>query len=314
ALAALALTLPVLAGWAMLAWETRTRANAGYDAYKLLAVFYPGLLAGLAGWLAAARHASTRGQRVAGLCAAAVLAGNLLVAGEARRELMHAPLQVTRQLREVARLERDPRVASLNLLVDDFWSRLWANAFLLRKPQYFPTHTYEGRRNTPLRGQWDLRDTPLRTLPFAAEDFIIVNGRFDAVRVGAAGRVQAEFAADGWRQEETDGHEHWRWTAERGRVWVRNNTGRPIVASLRLRVLGVTPRTLRLVRDGTVLGAAKLGATVQEVVLPELELPAGISPLDLETVEPPVLPPGGNDPRRLSVALYGFELRARRFR
>ena len=314
ALAALALTLPVLAGWAMLAWESRVRANASYDAYKLLAVFYPGLLAGLACWLAAVQRSSMRVQRVAGICIAVVLAGNLLVAGEARRAMMHAPLRVTRQLREVGRLENDARVVSLNMRIDDFWSRLWANAFLLRKPQYFATHTYEGRLDTPLRGQWDLRDTPLRTLPFAAEDFIIINGRFDAVRVGAAGRLEAEFAGAGWLREENDGNEHWRWTAERGRVWVRNGTDRRMIAALRLRVTGVTPRTLRLMRDGTVLLETKLGPAMQEITLPELELPPGISPLDFETVEPPVLPPGGKDSRRLAVALYGFELRARRFR
>jgi hypothetical protein len=50
-LSALALTLPVLAGWGLLVWEARTRANASYDAYKLLAVFFPGVLAGLTCWL-----------------------------------------------------------------------------------------------------------------------------------------------------------------------------------------------------------------------------------------------------------------------
>lgn len=314
ALTAVALTVPVLVGWAILAWEARTRTNASYDAYKLLAVFQPGLLIGLFCGLAAAQRGSRTTQRVASLCAILVLVGNLVVAVASQRQMARAPLRVTAQLREVGRLEENPRVESLNMRIDDFWSRLWANAFLLRKPQYFPTHTYEGRLNTPLRGTWDLRDTPLRTLPFAAEDFVAINSRFDAVRVGAAGQVAAEFAADGWQREEQAGNQRWRWAAEHGRVWVRNPTEQGIVATLRVNVLGVTPRTLRLRRDGVVLFETKLGATVQEVVVPALDLPPGISPIDFETVEPPVRPPGGGDARQLSVALFDFELRALHFR
>jgi len=34
--------------------------------------------------------------------------------------------------------------------------RLWANALLLRKNQYFEIHSYEGRGATALKGEWDL--------------------------------------------------------------------------------------------------------------------------------------------------------------
>jgi hypothetical protein len=114
ALAALALVLPVVAGWGLLAWETRVRTNASYDAYKILSVFYPGLLAGLACWLAVA------GRRLAGALLTLLLAANLMVALDFRRQMSTPPLRVDRRLAALAQLESDPRVTSLNMTVEDF--------------------------------------------------------------------------------------------------------------------------------------------------------------------------------------------------
>lgn len=314
ALTALALTLPVLGGWGILAWESNTRPNASYDAYKLLSVFQPGLLAGLFCGLVAAQRSSRTANVLASTCAGLVLFWNVALAAESRGQFAHAPLQVTPQLRDLSQLENNPRVESLNMRIDDFWARLWANALLLKKPQYFLTHSYEGRLNTPLRGTWDLRDTPLRTLPFAAEDFIIVNARFDAVRVGAPGRMVAEFAASDWQREETDRNQRWRWADERARIWITNPSDQTVVATLRLKVRAITPRTLRIMRVDAVLHEEKLNSTVQELVLASIELPPGISPVDLVSLEPTASSSVINDERSLSVALYNFELRALRYR
>ncbi len=77
----LALVVPVLLGWSLLAWETRVRANASYDAYKFISVFYPGLLAGLCCWLAAVRQSSRWVQGGAGLILAAIVMANVWVGG-----------------------------------------------------------------------------------------------------------------------------------------------------------------------------------------------------------------------------------------
>lgn len=307
--AAAALVVPVIAGWGVLAWESRVRANASYDAYKLLAVFLPGLLAGWGGGLATWAQSGRRWAR-GGLWVgfAAVLAANLWAAAEFRRAMAHPPLRVDRQLAALASLERDAQVTSLNLRVEDFWSRLWANAFLLRKPQYFATHTYEGRRNTELKGAWDLSDSLLRALPVAAEDFRIVNERFHAVRVAAPGRIEAGFGA-GWQPEERAGGERWRWSGGEGRLELVNPAARPVRATLRLRVHGLGPRALRVQLGGRELARQALDGTLQTVNLGEIALPPGRTVVTFTSVEPPVAP-GAGDARLLALALHGFELRA----
>src|SRR5260370_4885521 len=100
-----------------------------------------------------------------------ILATNVLLAREFRRQMAAPPLRVDRSLVELGRLEQDDRITSLNMVVEDYWSRLWANAFLLRKAQYFAIHTYEGRLNTALRGEWNLSDSVLHLAPLRAEDF-----------------------------------------------------------------------------------------------------------------------------------------------
>lgn len=299
-LAALALVLPVVAGWGILAWESRLRANASYDAYKLLAVFYPGLLAGLLCWLAVPRR------RAAGVLLMLILAANLWVAADFRRQMSAPPLRVDRRLAGLAQLESDPRVGSLNLLIEDYWSRLWANAFLLRKPQYFAIHTYEGRLNTALKGEWDLRDSLLRTVPLADGDMIQVNERFYAVRVAAPGRMQAGFA-DGWHPAESNGADRWRWSGGAGRILVTNPADRPVQARLSLRVRALVPGPLELRLEQHSAGVRALDGSLQEVSFEHLLFQPGNTVVTL--VGGAGVVPGAGDGRTLSFALYGFELR-----
>lgn len=304
ALAALALVLPVVAGWGLLAWETRVRTNASYDAYKILSVFYPGLLAGLACWLAVA------GRRLAGALLTLLLAANLMVALDFRRQMSTPPLRVDRRLAALAQLESDPRVTSLNMTVEDFWSRLWANAFLLRKPQYFAIHTYEGRLNTPLKGEWDLRDSLLRTAPLAEDDLIRVNELFHAVRVAASGRLQAGFDR-GWHPEEKGGGGRWRWSDGAGRILVTNPSSRPLQARLSVRVRALAPGSLELRLEQHSAGVRTLDGLLQELVFEHLLFQPGNTVVTL--AGPAGAPPGGGDDRHLSFALHDFELRSLAF-
>lgn len=305
--AALALVLPVLLGWSVLAWEARERAHASYDAFKILSVFYPGLLAGLCCWLPAAAGAGPGLRRLAAAALGLLLVANLGVALAFHRQMSHPPLRADRQLAEVGRLEQEPRVASLNMLIDDYWSRLWANAFLLRKPQYFQVHTYEGRLNTPLKGEWNLSDSFLRLLPLQPEDRIVVNPRFHATRVAAPGLVLGEFA-DGWYAEEKDSADRWRWSGGAGRLVLTNPAVVPVEVSLRLQVRAVTPRRLEVRLGDTVVAVQPLDEQRQEVVVERLWLAPGRHVLTLDGAGP--LAGGPGDPRRLAVALYAFELRA----
>lgn len=310
ALAALALVLPVLGGWGLLVWETKVRANASYDAFKLFSVFYPGLVAGLAGALVVTWRARQAWLRWAGAgLLVLALAGSLRLTVLYARQMAVPPLRVDRFLLELRRLEAMPRVTSLNLRVEKFWSRLWANALLLRKPQYFLTHTYEGRLNTPLRGEWDLSDSLLRSVPLREPDFVDVNPQFHAVRVAAPGRVDLAFGA-GWHEPEALGASRWRWSGGTASIRVFNPSSQPQSVDLQLRV-----RSLERCRLLVELGDARmrprvLNGNIQRIDYEDIVLPPGASTLMLLTDLPPGRG-GEGDARPLAVALYDLVVKAR---
>jgi len=306
-LSALALTLPVLAGWGLLVWEARTRANASYDAYKLLAVFFPGVLAGLTCWLG--NPLRPAGRRIVLSLVLMVLLANGWVAWQFARQMAEPPLRVDRSLLDLRRLESMPQLASLNIRIEDFWSRLWANAFLLRKPQYFPTHSYEGRLNTPLRGEWDLSDSLLRSRLGRETDYIEINSQFHAVRVQAPGRVDLAYGP-GWHAPEGTGPNRWRWSDGPAVITVVNRSTQPVTVSLALQV-----RALRQTRLWLELEAARIGppqvldGSIQNLKYGEVVLPPGTSTLVLRPEEPAGRGSAG-DARLLALALYGLTVEA----
>ena len=309
ALAALALTVPVLAGWSLLMWESRVRANASYDAFKLLSVFYPGLLVGLTCGLAGPMRPA--GRRAAWGLGLVVLAANIWVAGQFARQMAEPPLRVDRGLLELRRLERMPRVASLNMQIEDYWSRLWANAFLLRKPQYFSIHTYEGRLNTALKGEWDVSDSLLRSLPAAENDFLEINPQFHVARAAAPGRVRLAFGS-GWHEQEGSGLNRWRWSSGPAVITISNPAPQPVSATLVLRVRALQRSRLELELGDARLGPARgLNGNIQRLEYREVVLPPGASVLILRVDEPPGRGDSG-DPRALAVALYELTVRAER--
>lgn len=305
-LAALALVLPVIFGWAVLAWESRVRANASYDAFKIFSVFYPGLLIGLCCWVPAASRARSGSRWVAAGLLGLLLAANLAAAWKFHLTMANPPLRTDRSLTEVGKLEQEPRIASLNIRVEDYWSRIWANAFLLRKPQYFLTHTYEGRLNTALKGEWNLSDSFLYQIPLHAEDLIVLNTRFHAERVTAPGFVQTGFA-DGWYAEESGGDRRWRWSQGKGDIVLINPADGPVRAALSLEVRAVSPRHLEIRLNEQVAAASDLDGTYQKIVVHDFLVPPGRTVLSL--ISNGNTGPNPADSRRLSVALYAFELR-----
>jgi len=305
--ASLALVVPVMVGWTMLARESRVRANASYDAYKLVAVFLPCLLAGLLAWLPTLRWKTFAVRAAAAFLMTVVLVFNLSRDEHFRRQMAVPPLRVTRNISELELLEKDDRFSSFNMLVDDYWSRLWANAFLLKRPQYFLTHSYEGRHDTPLRGEWNLSDSLLHSVPVRPEDFVQFNSRFFLARVAAPGLMQLDYG-DGWYAEERSGPRRWRWCDGNGRIVATNPTEKPVRVRLRLLLQAFLSRDLTLKLNEQSLSNRSVDkSSVQVVEFESFYLPPGQSTL---TLAGDYGVPGGGDDRKLAFALYGFEMRA----
>lgn len=305
ALSALALVLPVAAGCCILAWESLGRANASYDAFKLLSVFYPGLLAGVfAGFAAGWRTWPARG---AALFALVVLAVNLTRAEDMREKMSRPPLRVEKHLVALGRIESMPQVTSLNLRIDRYWARLWADAFLLRKPHYFEMPTYEGRNVTELRGEWDLRYAILRVEPASAGDEIAVDENFQLVRAAAVAGYRIEFGA-GWNARENFGTDEWRWSKGGGEIRIVTPAGPVRTMVLRLRAEGLHPRDrLEITLNGTRVAAAQLGPTIADLGPWPVALPPGESRLTLVNLDAG-RPAGQTDPRTLGVGLHTMVL------
>lgn len=271
--------LTVAGGWAVLAWESRVRANASYDAFKVVTVFLPLVVPVLFLWVGQARGTSAR---FAGALAAAWIVAIAFPIARIHERMISTTLRVTPPLLAVQRLEEMPRVSSINVLIDDFWSRLWANALLLRKPQYFLTHTYEARRNTELKGAWDLRDGLIQSLPRNSRHGVALNPRFHAVQSDTPGLVSMEFG-DGWHPMEQAGNGRWRWSAgSRGEFNLINpgDADRAVRLVLRLRVAGRAKLALRL--DGKLVARRPVGGDWVDWEIAEMRVPAGTSRLSVE--------------------------------
>ncbi len=216
---------PVLLGYVVLLLRpAQFGSNANYDAYKLFAVFYPGLLAAACYWVTLAAS-GWRGLRfLVGSVALGLIVGEWHSVHRFRQAMANPDLVVDRDLIQLGRIEAMPQVDSLNMRLGYplMWERLWANGFLLRKPQYFLTHTYEGRLNTPLRGDWDL-DGGLIAVRLPDGDSIAVNGRYSVERVGSPGYFRAELG-EGWYAEERlpRSTTRWQWTADRAALVLTN--------------------------------------------------------------------------------------------
>jgi hypothetical protein len=305
--AAVAFVVPVVAGWAILSLESRVRANASYDAYKILGVFLPELIVGLWACVGAVGRLGRAAAAFVGVGMGTVLVGNLYADQVFARAMAQPPLRVERHLLELSALESDARFRSFNMLLDDFWSRLWGNALLLRKEQFFPTHSYEARKDTPLDGEWNLRDQLLRALPERAEDFSVVNRMFYLVRADCD---QMRFSfGEGWHAQERDRALRWRWSSSEAEIHVENSNGAASTCELRLEVRAPRPRTVKVRLNNVEVAQFEVGVDAAEVALAVIVFPVGRSQLRFETDADVG---GPDDARRLGFSLNGFESRVLR--
>jgi len=302
---ALALSLPAIAGYLILLVRGMLAGtNASYDAYKLLSVFHPGVLAALclAGlWLG--RQDWRRW--IAASLMLTLFALNASAALGFLQRMWKAPLRVDHVLTQLRSIEKMDAVASVNMLIPDFWERLWANAFLLKKPQYFESYTYEGRRNTALRGEWNLVGGLIHVMSPNPGDTIRINARYRLHRAATAPKLNARFGP-GWYNAERHLSTRWRWSAGNSVIILDSQEGRRrIKGSFRAR--GLDDRELQVWAGKTLVLSAPLTSETKTYELPAFELTGPRKHL-LFRVSPAPTEANPGDSRRLGLCLYGLEL------
>jgi hypothetical protein len=299
---AVCLSVPVLIGYEFLQVRgARLGTNASYDAYKLFAVFYPELLPAFCWWVTVRWSRRLVEWLAVVALALLVLAFNLVGTGMIAWRLAHAPLIVDGELRQLRKVDAMPDVKSVNLLVPDMWSRLWANEFLLHKEQYFLTHTYEGRLNTPLRGDWDLRAGLISIqLPGGASKQITAHYSLVSTRDPHA--LRADFGGGWYAEEELRAVDRWRWSQAEATLNFDNphEQAVTVVCTLDCRSVGDNSLTVQ-VPDGDRF-TVRVGENRGWVALPPVRIPAGKSQLVLR-VDHAAAPAG--ETRQLGVCVFG---------
>lgn len=305
---AAAVTVPVLAGYALLEWRgARLGTNASYDAFKLFSVFYPVMLPAFCWWVTLRwSHRLTDWLGVMGV-AGVVLLGNVAGTGMILWRMGATPFIVDGELRQLRKIEAISEVKSVNVLLPDMWSRLWANAFLLRKPQFFLTDTYEARWHTPLRGEWDLVGGIVAVKPPGAArrqltpHYALIDTRRPEFLRACVG--------NGWHPEERDPGTggRWQWTRGDATVQIENPHAHPLTVAVSLDGWSWGERDLVFVSAaGVATPAQRVGGQRAITRFGSVAIPPGNSTLTLRSAQPATVPPG--EVRALGVCVFGVEL------
>lgn len=301
----IALVFPVACGWAILAWQSLGRANASYDAFKLVSVFYPGMLAGLVGVLPLRGRVERLGSSA---FIAALMILNVVNAIGGWQTMSAPPLRVDKHLVRLQQIEAAPQVGTVNVRIDQYWARLWADAFLLRKEHYFAVPTYEGRIVTPLRGDWNLTHSLLAVRPASAQDEIDVGPNFSLVRCTAISAVELTFGPD-WHAIEWNQTDQWRWAKGAGTILIDNTTDRRVDASVYLRLQGIRESDeAEILHEGGAVTRLSASGVPRQFGPFALSLPPGRSRLVVRSTSSGVRNAPG-DARPLGFALHGLRLK-----
>lgn len=308
ALFAVCVLVPIAAGYAFLQIRgARLGTNASYDAYKLLAVFHPLLLGALCYWLSRPLIRSVTCRAVAVVAAAFILVGNLRTAYASALRMESPPLMVDPDLVAVQQIETRPEVTSINLRIADFWTRIWTNAFLLRKAQYFPEYTYEGRRNTELKGEWDLLGglVQVRALERSGHGQMI-GQRFSLLKTDSPHYFNVQLG-DGWFERESAPRSApWRWTRGDASILVDNPHPYPLRVGLSLRGRSLVRRDVQVWQNGVFERRFNMGMDFQTVNVPPIELQPGRTVLELKSSVPPGRA-NADDNRLLGLMVQGID-------
>lgn len=302
---ALTFVLPVMGGYAYLLWRgARLDNNASYDAYKLFSVFYPVLLVGFCHWLfwLKARNPLLRAIAVGMMLVVTVM--NFRVARQFAEQVESTTLSVDSDLMALRAVEDIDGVDSLNILVPDFWARLWANALMLRKAQYFPTHTYEGRLDTPLRGEWDLNGGMLQVrLP--GQDTRMINRRFSLASNRSPFFLRARLG-DGWHGAELlrgPQAQLWSWSKGDATLELENPQDHPLSVELVFSARSLLEREVQVWVREQQIATLRIGTELAPMRVPVFTVPPGKTIVRWLSDLPPTLP-SMSDARLLGFALY----------
>jgi len=305
---AICFSVPVLAGYTYLILRGyRLDNNSSYNAYKLLSVFYPGVLAVACYWVTLGRQ---DGPALVILRAAMIVVVSAFTLNSAHTfsvRLRNPPLMVTPDLVQLSEVEAMPAVTSINVRFPDVWSRLWANAFLLRKAQYFQWDTYEGRRQTPLRGEWDLNGGTIQVrLPggkaATSPNFSLISNR-DPYFLRATER-------DGWYDPEENVRtgRRWRWTQGATTIVVENPQHYPLLTSWYFHeVRSLKVRDFQMSVAGKAVGQMVVGIRPREIVISNVLIPPGETSVQFSSPSPLTLA-GNGDTRQLGFRIHGIQI------
>ena len=302
-----ACTLPILCGYGLLIWEdSRSHRNQSYDAFKLFSVFYPELLAGFCLWLRAVRGASRTARTWGAVFCATVVAVNFNGASRYNFAMRRLALRLEPDIIQIGSVDSMAEVASVNVCLPELWARLWANYFLLNKPQYFALPTYEGRRMTALRGQWDLRDDLLKVRPQGAGDEVDAGSGYYLLRRSGPEFLAVDFAA-GWYVPEHLRGEFRCWSSGASQILVQNSHPYPVTGNLDFSLRSGSHRHVRLWTGPTCLWQGEVGLPVSSFEIPEMTFGPGDTFVRLDSPEPPV-PTTPDESRHLAFALCDWRL------
>ncbi len=298
-------TLPIFFGyWYLLRADRLRHDHSSYDAFKLFTVFYPGILISLCLFL--------RGlppgwpwRVAAGALWAALLVVNVQDTWRFNAEVRKTPLLVDHDLAALAEIERMPEVASVNVTMVQVWDELWANYFLLHKPQYFAHATYEGRVVTPLRGQWDLSQRLVSARVDGDGDPLGSSRTYSLVKREDSRFVEVRLG-EGWHPTEHYRNDTWCWGKAAPAIRITNPQPGTLAASLGFSVRSLAGRQLQMRAGDKLLWEGRIGVNLQNVDGVPLELPPGTTLVRLDSPEAPDHSPG--DPRGFTFMLHRFQI------
>jgi hypothetical protein len=224
--------------------------------------------------------------------------------------LQAPPLVVDAEVVALGKIEQMPQVSSVNLRLENGWSRLWANAFLLRKPQYFEIHTYEGRRSTALKGEWDLLGDFFHFELPGADSLHPVPG-YTLLKCQSPWYIGAAMYG-GWGEIVRDDPlpaRRTRWaTAPDPWMVLRNPQTVPLRITLSLVLRSLRQRECQIKLGGVQIAWLAVSETPQTWSTAELVLQPGETRLDFFSPQPPDRV-GGRLKRPVSFAVDGVNIR-----
>ncbi|MCF7687567.1 MAG: hypothetical protein K9N01_04630 [Cephaloticoccus sp.] len=298
--------VPVMLGYGYLQFQGwHAGDHSSYDAYKLLAVFHPVLLVALCPWLLwLQRRGPLRGLAIMSMLL--ITLGNGYSGWLFGDRLSQGILVVEPTLPAIQAIEKMAHVDAVNLQVPNYWERLWANSFLLKKKQFVDAPTYEGRTVTDLRGDWDLSGGLVR-VKLPGKDSMQINERFSLTRVASPWFLRARFG-EGWHRRElwrARRTRHWRWSKPEGALVLNNPQQRPLLIELHLKARGAVNQRVEIRVDDRHLQNVQMVTDTQTVSTRPFLIAPGPSVIAFITPDPKA---AGleSDQRLLGFALYAI--------